>query len=70
MKEMGGIQTLFDNAICPVPTPGGGDGVKDVGGVSIPEGQKGTQGQMPEVSGVSLKDDSAPGTKRPDIPGS
>lgn len=64
MKDMGGIQTPFDNAICPVPS-GAGDGAKDVGGVSIPDGVKGTSGQMPEVSGVSLKDDAAPGTSRP-----
>lgn len=66
MKNVNGIQTLFDNAICPVPSPGGGAGVKDVGGVSIPDGQKGTSGEMPEVSGVSLKDDdAASGPARP-----
>lgn len=64
MKEFGGIQTPFDNAICPVPS-GDGDGAKDVGGVSIPDGQKGTRGEMPEVNGVSVRDDSAPGTSRP-----
>ena len=64
MKDVGGIQTVFDNAICPVPS-GSGDGAKDVGGVSIPDGQKGTSGEMPEVSGVSLKDDSSPGLSRP-----
>jgi len=70
MKEMGGIQTLFDNAICPVPG-GDGDGAKDVGGVSIPDGQKGVTGQMPEVSGVSLDGDSSPGLSRPsNMPGS
>ncbi|HET9258273.1 MAG TPA: hypothetical protein VFO16_24170 [Pseudonocardiaceae bacterium] len=70
MKNVNGIQTVFDNAICPVPTPGGGVGVKDVGGVTIPDGQKGTTGEMPEVSGFSLPDDNAPGRSRPDIPGS
>lgn len=64
MKEFGGIQSTFDNAICPVPD-GQGDGAKDVGGVSIPDGQKGTSGKMPEVSGVSLKDDASPGLSRP-----
>lgn len=64
MKEFGGIQSPFDNAICPVPG-GEGVGAKDVGGVSIPDGVKGTSGEMPEVNGVSLKDDSAPGTSRP-----
>lgn len=64
MKNVNGIQTVFDNAICPVPS-GQGDGAKDVGGVSIPGGQKGVTGQMPEVSGVSIAGDSAPGTGRP-----
>lgn len=59
MKEFGGIQSTFENAICPVPS-GSGDGAKDVGGVSIPDGQKGVSGQMPEVSGVSIKDDASP----------
>lgn len=70
MKEMGGIQTLFDNAICPVPSPGGGAGVTDTGGVSIPDGQKGVTGQMPEVSGMKIEGDDSPGTKRPNIQGS
>lgn len=70
-KEFGGIQSPFDNAICPVPSAGGGDGVKDVGGVSIPDGMKGTTGEMPEVSGVNLPDAKAPGTSRPpDMSGS
>lgn len=64
MKDVNGIQTLFENAICPCPT-GSGDGVKDVGGVSVPDGQKGVSGEMPEVSGVSLRDDQSPGTSRP-----
>lgn len=64
MKEIGGIQTLFEDAICPYPS-GSGDGAKDIGGVSIPDGQKGTSGEMPEVSGVSLKDDASPGLSRP-----
>jgi hypothetical protein len=70
MKDVNGIQTLFDSAICPVPS-GSGDGAKDVGGVSIPDGQKGTGGEMPEVSGVSLPDDRSTGGKRPgDMAGS
>lgn len=71
MKEFGGIQSPFDNAICPVPSAGGGVGTKDVGGVAVPDGQKGTTGEMPEVSGVSLPDDKGPGTSRPSgMPGS
>lgn len=69
MKDFGGIQSPFENAIVPVPGVGG-TGTKDVGGVSIPDGMKGTTGDMPEVSGVTLGSDSAPGTKRPDIQGS
>lgn len=64
MKSFGGIQSPFEDAICPVPS-GSGDGAKDVGGVSIPDGIKGTSGSMPEVSGVSVKDDASPGTGRP-----
>lgn len=69
-KDFGGIQSPFMDAICPVSGAGSGDGVKDVGGVNIPDGMKGTTGEMPEVSGVSLPDDKSPGTSRPDIPGS
>ena len=65
MKEFGGIQSVFENAICPVPSAGGGVGATDVGGVAVPEGMKGTTGQMPEVSGVTVKDDTAPGPTRP-----
>ncbi len=64
MKNVNGIQTVFDNSICPVPG-GQGDGAKDVGGVSIPDGQKGVTGQMPEVMGVSMAGDASPGTSRP-----
>lgn len=65
MKEVNGIQTPFDNAICTPPSAGGGQGAKDVGGVAIPEGTKGTSGEMPEVNGVGLPDDSGAGLKRP-----
>lgn len=64
MKDVGGIQTLFENSICPVPS-GNGEGAKDVGGVRVPDGQKGVSGSMPQVNGVSLRDDSSPGLNRP-----
>lgn len=70
MKDVNGIQTPYDTCIVPVPSPGGGVGVKDTSGVAIVDGSKGTTGQMPEVSGVTLPDDSGPGTKRPSIAGS
>lgn len=59
MKNFGGIQSPFDDAICPVPGAGSGASVTDVGGVDVKDGMKGTQGEMPEVSGVTLRDDSA-----------
>lgn len=62
-KEFGGIQSLFDNAICPVPG-GTGDGAMNVGGVDIRDGQKQTAGSadLPNATmGVSLRDDSGPG---------
>lgn len=65
MKDVNGIQTTFDNAICPVPTPGGGQGATDVGGVSLRDGQKGSTTEMPQVSGVKLSGDASPGTSRP-----
>lgn len=68
MNNYGGIQSPFDNAICPVPG-GEGNGAKDVGGVSLQDGQKQTSssvGDLPNATmGVSLADDSAPGMKRP-----
>lgn len=64
MKDVNGIQTPFDNAIVPVPG-GKGVGATDIGGVNIPDGQKGVSGDMPEVSGVTLPDTDNPGTGRP-----
>lgn len=70
MKDVNGIQTPFDNAICS-PADYGGTGMTDVGGVSIKDGQKGTSGEMPETSGVTLPDSGGTGGKRPDdMPGS
>lgn len=63
--KVNGIMTPYDSCIVTPPAEGGGKGVSDVGGVTIPDGVKGTSGQMPEVSGVTLADDSGPGTKRP-----
>lgn len=68
MKDFGGIQSVFDNAVCPVP---GGDGVatKTTGGVDLRYGQKGTSGgELPASSNVTtvrVEGESAPGLKRP-----
>jgi len=70
MKNVNGIDTPFDTAIFSPPSPSGGVGTKDVGGVTIPDGQKGTTGEMPEVNGVTLPNDKAPGRSRPDMAGS
>ena len=66
MKNFNGIQTPFDNAIVPIPG-GSGVGTTDIGGVSVTGNSMPTapQGQMPEVSGVTLPDAGSPGLQRP-----
>lgn len=64
-SKVNGIMTPYDSCIVTPPDAGGGKGVSDVGGVSIPDGVKGTSGQMPEANGVTLADDSGAGIKRP-----
>lgn len=72
MKDMNGISTLFDNAIVPVPGANDQAGGGTKGGMDIPEGMKqSAPGETGEhVTTMKFADDSAPGTKRPAIPGS
>lgn len=63
--NVNGIQTVFNQHVCPVPGMSG-DGATDVNGVDIKDGMAGTSRTMPEVNGVNVKGDSG-GMK---IPGS
>ncbi len=74
MKDFGGIQSTFDNAIVPVHGANDQAGGGTKGGMDIPEGSKqdapGETGTWVTTQSMPGEMAGGPGTKRPDIAGS
>ena len=64
MKDVNGIQTPYDQMVVPVPGTSG-DGVRESDGLPIPDGVKGSGGEVPEVTTVDVRDADNPGLTRP-----